>query len=365
MTRVDAVVVGAGGMGASAAWHLARTGRSVLVLEQFVEGHTRGSSHGPTRIFRVAYRDPRYVALGVQALPWWRRLEEESGERLLDQTGQLDHGSPAAIGEIEQALAAAGRPFERLTPAAAHERWPGMQFDSAVVVSPEGGVCAADRTVAALLRQAVARGAEVCTGTRVERVEVLGDDDVVVHTAAGSHRARVVVVAAGAWLGELLGSTVRLPPLAVTQEQPAHFAPRQDGLVWPAFLHHREHASPLSFGAYGMWTPGVGVKVGVDGTGRVADPAKRDSGLDPAGLTAVARYVEAWLPGLDPTPIEATTCLFTSTPDEHFVLDRVGPVVVCSPCSGHGFKFVPVIGHLAARLAAGHTSPDPAWRLPR
>ena len=104
----DVVVIGGGAMGSSAAWHLARRGRSVALIEQFAAGHDRGSSHGATRIFRVAYRDPRYLRLAVDALAWWRELEAESGDTLLEQTGQIDHGDPAVIAEIAANLEGAG-----------------------------------------------------------------------------------------------------------------------------------------------------------------------------------------------------------------------------------------------------------------
>ena len=167
-SRTDAVVVGLGGMGAAAAWRLARTGRSVVALEQFGPGHDRGSSHGAVRIFRVAYRDARYTDLARRALPLWRELEEESGEVLLEQVGQLDHGDAAAVAEVAANLRNAGFAVEELSPAAAHERWPGMRFGEAVAYSPDGGRCFAERTVAAAVAAAERRGAEVHYWTPVD-----------------------------------------------------------------------------------------------------------------------------------------------------------------------------------------------------
>ena len=119
---VDVVVVGAGAMGAAAAWHLARRGRQVVVAEQFGPAHERGSSHGASRIFRFAYRDRRYVRLAARALPLWRELESDAATTLLEQTGQLDHGPSGAVEEIEANLRAAGLAAERLTPAATLDR---------------------------------------------------------------------------------------------------------------------------------------------------------------------------------------------------------------------------------------------------
>ena len=179
----------------------------------------------------------------------------------------------------------------------------------------------------------------------------------------------MVVVAAGAWTARLLGGLVDLPDLVVEAEQPSHFRPLDPGAAWPSFLHHvpgpaGPDGDPLAFDAYGLLTPGEGVKVGGHGTTAPVDPDRRPHGPDPARTAALVDYVREWFPGLDPEPVSTTSCLFTSTPDEHFVLDRRGPLVVCSPCSGHGFKFVPAIADEVTRLVAGDPQDNPAWRLP-
>ncbi len=353
-------------MGSATAWRLAEAGRHVALLERFEAGHDRGSSHGATRIFRVAYRDPTYVRLAERAIPLWRELEDRSGEVLLEQVGQLDHGHAAAVDEIEANLRAAGRPAERLTPAEASERWPGMRFDEAVVSSPDGGRCWAERTVTAGWTVAQRLGADVRFSTPVERIEVVGGE-AVVHAAGDTWRAPVVVVAAGAWAASVVPGEIALPALTVLDEQPSHFRPVDPDAAWPSFLHHVPSPGGaddrLAFDAYGLLTPGEGVKVGGHGTSAPVDPEHR-GGIDPERTAALVRYVRRWFPGLDPDPVSTTSCLFTTTPDEHFVLDRRGPVVVCSPCSGHGFKFVPAIGEEVARLVAGGSQAEPAWRLP-
>jgi sarcosine oxidase len=365
LSRYDAIVVGAGAMGSASAWQLARRGGSVLLLEQFQPGHTRGSSHGSGRIFRVAYRDARYVSLALAALPLWRELEREAGETLLDQDGQLDHGAPAAVDAIADNLKAARRPFERLSPAEAARRWPGMRFGAAVVYSPEGGRCRAQATVSALQRLCAREGAEIRFGAKVLSLRIDGNG-ICVTTARGEDHARAVIVAAGAWVGTLLRDLIALPPLRVTRELPAHFASRTAHQTWPAFIHHGSAGGAaernLGFATYGLFARGLGMKVGEHGVGEELHP-DAPGGVDRARLERLSRYVTEWFPGLDPTPIEATPCLYTSTPDEHFVLDRRGPVVVCSPCSGHGFKFTPAIGCIAADLALGAEQREPAWRL--
>ena len=338
-----------------------------MLLERFGAGHGRGSSHGATRIFRLAYRDPTYVELAARALPLWRELEDHSGVTLLEQVGQLDHGPPGAVAEVADALRSAGRPVEELDPVAATERWPGMRFDRAVAFSPDGGRCWADRTVAAAHRLAVEAGVELHLDTPAERIEMVGGD-ALVHTAGRSWRAPVVVVAAGAWVARLLEGVVPLPPVVVEADQPSHFAPWDPTESWPSFLHHGDPVGgldrPLHFDAYGLATPGEGVKVGGYRTVVPVDPDDDDRRPDPGRTRELIGYVERWLPGLDPTPTSTTSCLFTTTPDEHFVLDRRGPVVVCSPCSGHGFKFVPAIAAEVERLVTEGGQVVTEWRLP-
>ncbi len=362
--RVDVVVVGAGAMGAATAWRLAARGRSVVLLEQFERLHHQGSSHGQTRIFRVAYRDPLYTQLAGRAIPLWRELESESGALLLEQTGQLDHGSPLAIDEIHRSLTGAGWGAVRLTPEQAHERWPGMNFDQSVLYSPDGGRVFAERTLVAALRTAVSHGAVFHDRTPVERIARSGDG-AVVHAGGRMWMADVVVLAAGAWLPEVAGGVLPLPALTVTQQQPVHFAIRE-GFTFPSFVHHgsgEQASSALGFGAYGLESPGEGVKLGIEDTVREVTTGSRTFDPDDAVDAAAYAYAQRWLPGADTSRMTSVTCLFTETADSHFILDRAGPFVVCSPCSGHGFKFVPVIGELTARLAMGEPQREERWRL--
>jgi sarcosine oxidase len=357
--RVDVVVVGAGAMGSATAWHLVRRGRAVALLERFEPGHVRGSSHGGSRIFRLAYDDPQYVHLARAALAGWRELEDDAGEDLLDLTGGVDHGEAAAVERVAAALTGSGAAFEVLSPQRAAERWPGMRFEGQVVVSPEGGRCRSDATVAALQRRVAELGGDVRFETPVEAVVPAGDG-VEVRTAGDTWQATTAVVAAGSWLPQLAGDVPGLPPLEVTQEQVVHFpiAPGAPGLeTWPSFVHRGSWI-------YGLATPGEGVKVAEHHTGPVVDPDERSFDPDPAGVDRVRRYAGEWLPGLVPEPASVTTCLYTTTPTEDFVLDRVGPVVVASPCSGHGFKFTPEIGRLVAGLAMGAPPEVPRFTLP-
>lgn len=359
--RVDVVVIGAGGMGAATAWRLAEHGRSVVLLEQFEHLHTRGSSHGQTRIFRVAYRDPLYTRLAGDSIALWRELEDAAGVDLLEQSGQLDHGDPSAMDEIEASLVGHGFRAERLDCRTAGERWPSLVFDRAVVHSPDGGRVFADRTVDAAVQVAVDLGVDYRERSPVERIEPAASG-AFVHAAGRTWQADCVVVAAGPWVGGLLEHLVPLPPLRITVQQPAHFAIR-DGFQFPSFIHHPGRTGALAYGAYGLASPGEGVKLGLEDTVHEIDIADRTFDLNEDVSKALVAYADRWLPGADPRRMTATTCLFTETADGHFILDRVGPIVVCSPCSGHGFKFVPIIGEIAAQLAMGNDHGEQAWRL--
>ena len=180
----DVGAVGGGAMGSSAAWWLAREGRSVVLVERFEAGHVRGSSHGPSRIFRLAYPDPFYVDLAQRALPLWRELEDDAGEPLLTTTGGVDHGPAASVSAVAEALKKRGAAYELLDPPAATERWPGMRFEDTVLFQPDAGCCDADATVRVLQDRARAHGAEVTLDAGPASVE-LSSDAVVVRTNAG------------------------------------------------------------------------------------------------------------------------------------------------------------------------------------
>jgi sarcosine oxidase len=161
-----------------------------------------------------------------------------------------------------------------------------------------------------------------------------------------------VVIAVGGWAPGLAAQTVSgMPPLRVTQEQPLHF-PAASALIWPSFIHHGGAALPADTTVYGLGSDD-GVKVGFHGAGPIVDPDRRDRTIDPVTQKALQAYAADWLPGVDPTAPAASTCLYTTTPDHHFVIDRDGPVTVLAGFSGHGFKFASVIGELAADLVDG------------
>ena len=236
-----------------------------------------------------------------------------------------------------------------------------MAFDRSVLVQPDAGRCRADDTVRALQDRAEAHGAQVRFATGPAELVERGDQVVARCRAIDLEVvASTAVITAGAWVESVAGPHLALPPIAVTQEQVVHFAPREEG-EWPSFIHHGDDL------VYGLRTPGEGIKVGGHHTGPVVHGDTRTFDLDASRVDRAVRYAERWLPGVEPIPVFGVTCLYTTTPTEDFVVDRRGPFVVGSPCSGHGFKFTPVIGLMLADLAMGTTTVPriERFRLPR
>lgn len=343
------MVIGAGAIGSATAWSLARRGRSVLLAEQFAAGHDRGSSHGAVRIFRFAYDDPELVAMAQASLPLWRELEDECGERLVEQCGALDHGPAAVVDRIADALISCGATRERLEPQAASERFAGMRFDEAVVFHPDGGRVFADRAVSALQRCAVAHGGDLRFESPA-RILAVGDDHVDVEVGGDHVVARSVVVTAGAWIDGVLVTHDRdgLPTLTVTDEQVVHFPLRDPSASWPSFIHHRPSDAPAG---YGLLSIDEGLKLGLHHDGEVTTAPTRTIATDDARVERITWYAEQWLPGIEPTPQFPSRCLYTTAPGDRFVVERRGRIVIGSACSGHGFKFTPLTGRRLADLA--------------
>ncbi len=361
--RVDAVIIGAGLAGSATARALARRGRSAVLLEAFQPGHRRGSSHGSARIFRRAYPDPLYVRLTGEAQRLWRQLADEAGEELIATTGGIDFGPSREQEKMYEVLRAAEAPVELLPAAEAAERWPGVAFGAdPVMYQPDAGVLDAEWAMAAMRTLAEAQGVQIHYDSRVLSVAASADG-AEVRTADRSWQAPVVVVAAGAWVEPLIGGQVSLPTLVVTQQQAFHFAPRTSAGPPPLFIYRSEVAAfyGLPAGRDGE-VPGS-VKIGEHGPGPVTTGDGRDGIISPAGREAVRAFVRDTLEDVDPDPVGELTCLYTSTVTEDFILDRRGPFVVCSACSGHGAKFAPLTGEIAAELACGGTTPDRRFTL--
>ena len=355
----DVIVVGGGGMGAAAAYHLATRGRRVIVLERFAVGHDRGSSHGLTRIIRLAYFEhPLYVPLLGRAFELWRALEALSNEQLLHVTGSLDVGAPGSLvfeGSRRSCLEH-GLRHEVLSGAALRQRFPAWHLEdsAAAVFQPDGGFLLPERCVLAHAAGARAAGAAIHEHEPVDGWEVRGDA-VRVRTAQRSYEAGQLVLAAGAWMGSLLPELAGLmrPERQVLGwfgiAERARFAPAR----FPVFVHEAEEGIFYGFPEFDV----PGFKIGrYHHLAQPADPDRIDRECradDEAALrTAVSRY----FPDANGPLLRSAVCMFTNTPDEHFIIDRhpVHPaVLVVSPCSGHGFKFCSVVGEIVAELVVG------------
>ncbi len=308
-------VVGAGINGVAAAYALACGGDEATLYEQFRLGHTRGSSHGSARIFRLAYPEPEWVRLAQESLAGWRALEADSGETLLELNGLLEL-APPGVESSRAALESCGARFEET-------EVPG--FAGSALFQPDAGIVRADLAHRAFLEGALRRGGRLVEDARIDRLDALDAD--------------VVVVTAGPWARRLVPDL----PVHTTRETVCYF--RLDG-VRPSLI---ELGTERGDGFYALHEPEGGIKAGLHRSGPPAGPDD-DGGPDPSVVELLQEWVVARFPGVDPEPHRVETCFYTNTADERFILERRGRVVVCSACSGHAFKFAPAVGERLAAL---------------
>jgi sarcosine oxidase len=360
----DFIVVGAGLLGLSAARALVRRGREVTVLEQAEIGHAGGGSHGNCRIFRLGYRDPGYVSMARRARELWQAAEAESGAQFLYPAPHLSFGD--GLEAVHAAMLSAGAPCELLPPAVAAARFPALSHDGPALLEPGSCVIAADL----VLRTLAAGCPEIMTGVRVS---ALRDDgrQVTVSTDAGQFTAAVVIVTAGPWTSGLLGPAGVHVPACPTLEQVGYLTPAGAGQAAAAAdaAADAEMAAPIFIchGAqspYGLPVPGSSLyKIGVHQSGLPVDPDDQDQSLGGAGSLRLTWLARRHLPGMNPEPIRIERCIYDNSPDEDFVVDRAGNIVVGSGTSGHGFKFGPLFGDWLAGLAAGDPQATPPARF--
>ena len=349
-SQCDVVVVGAGLLGLASARALARRGREVIVLEQAEIGHEASGSKGSCRVFRLGYDDPGYVGLAMRAREPWAELEDECGRQLLQPTPHLDFGP--GLGAVRRAMQSAGAPCELLPAAEAAARFPEIAIGGPALLEPESCVISAD----VALRALAAAVPEVRTGVTVTGI---GDDGrrVTIRTGSGSVTARAAIVCAGPWTSRLLATTGITVPSAATLEQVGYLAPdAEPAPAMPIFICYGAEVP------YGLPVPGSPLyKIGFHHGGRPGDPGRQDQRPDPGLSAQLAGLARRYLPGFGPDLVRSERCVYDNSPDEDFIVDRVGRIVIGSGTSGHGFKFGPLLGEWLADLAAGHGD-DPLAR---
>ncbi len=354
---VDVVVVGLGGMGSAAAYHLARRGARVLGVDANPPGHALGSSHGTSRIIRKAiYEAPEYVPLVLRAYDLWRDLEAASGRPLLTITGRLLLGPPDSrtVRGMLHSARTHGLAHEVLDAAAVRARFPGFAPDEEMVGvhEPDGGMLDPEGCIAAHLDLAARHGARLRHGEGVVEWAASGCG-VRVRLASGERVvADRLVLAAGPWLPRL-AAELRLP-LQVTRQTIAHFEPRLP-----------ERFSLPSCPVFGLQTPlgqfygtpagpGVGLKIGQHNAGEPCTPETVRRAVAAPEVEHLRAVLDRYLPGAAGRFERALSCLYTHTPDGHFIIDRhpeQPQISFVSACSGHGYKYCAVIGEIMAELA--------------
>lgn len=368
MNKWDVIVIGAGAVGSAALRAASEAGARVLGVERFAPAHSRGSSHGHSRIFRHAYFEhPDYVPLLRHSTARFESLERESGAALLNRCGMLVAG-PDGSKIVRGTLAAAQQwdlPLDSLDARALRSRFPWFSFaeDAIGAFESDAGIVRPEATVHASVRTALARGAELRTSTRVRRV-VEDATGVAVETDQGRERASALIIAAGAWTCMLLPEVT--PLLEVTRQVQAWIAPVTgiDASTLPCWLFDRGPTRPAIYGlapdpaapasADGSPSPSDYPKVAFHGSDVVVDP---DLGATPVASADVERLLGSYrsiAPGLAGSPVAATTCLYTMSPDGHFLVGtRRGfrRTHFAAGLSGHGFKLAPALGDALVELA--------------
>jgi monomeric sarcosine oxidase len=360
----DAIVLGAGGVGAAAMWQLARRGLRVLGIDRFAPPHDHGSSHGHTRIIRQAYFEHAdYVPMLLETYRLWEELENLAGRPLLMETGLLEIG-PADGVVVPGVLRAAnehGLDVERLPAAEVQHRWPAFRVPDELVgvFERRGGLLRVEECVRATLIAAEEAGAELRVG--VEAFDWVADGDVRVETSAGRFAAERIVIAAGAWASKLLKSLdlrleIRRKPLMWHATSDANV--RADA-GFPCYLFELPQGVFYGFPAIDERGLKVAEHTGGD---VVADPSAVDRRLLDRDRGPVEAFVQAHLPAADTPCREHSVCLYTMSPDEHFIVDRHPQherVVFAAGLSGHGYKFAPVLGRSLADLAIDGRTDSP------
>ena len=343
-------VVGCGLLGLAASVELARRGHEVIAFEQAAApGHEWSGSKGISRIFRLSYDEPIYVRMAAESLPLWRDLEQGSGEPLLTTTGLLSFG--AQLEELAAAMAAEGAAAEVLDAGSVARQYPGLAIGGPAVLDPAAGVIAADRVLRALAGLASAAGVDLRFGVAVQGVEP-GEGSVRVLTRDGAVEAAAAVICAGPGSAALARTAGIEYETYASLEQVAWFRVTERDL--PCVVRRMDPGEAVeTIGVYGLPAGRGSYKFGLHQVGPHVTAGGLLAGVHEEMLATLTSAATELIEGLDPAPTYVERCVYDNTVDGHFVLDRVGSVVVGSGTSGHGFKFGPLLGRVLADLACG------------
>jgi monomeric sarcosine oxidase len=356
----DLIVIGAGVVGSATAYQSAKAGHRVLLLEQYAIDHQRGSSHGYSRIIRYAYDHPTYIALAKAAFPAWSAFEEDAGETFYVRSGGIDlsHPGEPLFVKMLDSLAEMEIPYEILSTDELRALFPQFTPDSDMVAlyQKDAGVIRASKAVQAFVRRARELGADVR-----DQMPVLGirpvADGVEVQTASETFSASRVVVASGGWLRPMLlplGLDLPLQPIAAQENYLTPLGDLSEFTAdrFPVWIAHvqAQYGNIL----YGLPSiDGSGVKIGLH-SGPPLDPASPDRVPDTRLAQAMLDFARHAIPQAAGAVASSRVCIYTLTPDEHFIIDRhpdYPQVIIASCCSGHGFKFGPTLGQILSDLA--------------
>jgi N-methyl-L-tryptophan oxidase len=365
MSHFDAIVIGAGTMGMAAGYFLAKNRVNTLLIDAFDPPHTNGSHHGDTRIIRHAYGEGRqYVPLVLRAHTLWRELEQECNRRLFHQTGVLSVGMQDSkfIHNVITSAQKFSLPLHVLTADEIHDQWPGISIPDGFVgcLETASGVLLSEECIRAYRRLAVEYGAKLLCNTRVNDITFL-QNGVSIRTNEAYYTADKLIVCSGAWSGKIMFSlNLLLQPL---RKVVAWFEANEtlyNSNVFPAFIFDLKDEHYYGFPSFG----GCGIKIGRHDGGQPVDPDQinREFGIYLEDERDVRRFLQSYMPYAAGKLKQGRVCLYTRTPDDHFIIDRhpeYSHVTIAAGFSGHGFKFASVVGEILCDLTIkGHTEHD-------
>ncbi len=359
----DVIVLGVGGMGSATVFHLASRGLRTLGLEQYDIPNDQGSSHGVNRVFRLAYyEDPSYVPLMIRARELWLELERHSTSQLVHVTGSVDAGPPDSAvfeGSVESCRIHQLE-HDVLDSAALSRRFPGYRLpaDMMALFQPDGGFLMSEQSIVAHVNAAIEAGAEVRGRESAVEWDIDGSGSVRVRTDRGTYLADQLVVTAGAWVGRMVPA---LQELAIPERQVlGWFQPLRPDLFtaerFPVFNLATDEGRYYGFPVFGI----PGVKIGrYHHREEVTSPDGLDRRVSTADEEVLRAAVSRYFPDANGPVMTLKTCMFTNTPDEHFIigtLPGMPQVHVAAGFSGHGFKFCSVVGEILADLVQDGTT---------